>query len=97
MKELKREVLCNTPKLFLAFLILLAIILLLFLPTGFEGVLQFKDAEKCKVLIEEVDNSSLIDTGLIRTGQQVCKVLFLNGRFSGQTSVGWNMLGDSLS
>lgn len=97
MKELKRGVLCNTPKLFLAFLILLAIILLLFLPTGFEGALQFKDAEKCKVLIEEVDNSSLIDTGLIRTGQQVCKVLFLNGRFSGQTSVGWNMLGGSLS
>ena len=56
---------------------LLFIIVLLALPTGFEGALQFKDAVKCKVQIELVDNSSLIDTGLIRTGQQICKVKFL--------------------
>ena len=49
----------------------IVIVVLIFLPTGFEGALQFKDAEKCKVLVEEVDNSSLIDTGLIRTGQQI--------------------------
>lgn len=76
---------------------LLFIFVLLALPTGFEGALQFKDAVKCKVQIESVDNSSLIDTGLIRTGQQICKVKFLNGRFRGQTSIGWNMLGGSLS
>lgn len=76
---------------------LLFIFVLLALPTGFEGALQFKDAIKCKVQIESVDNSSLIDTGLIRTGQQICKVKFLNGRFRGQTSIGWNMLGGSLS
>lgn len=75
----------------------IVIVVLIFLPTGFEGGLQFKDAEKCKVLVEEVDNSSLIDTGLIRTGQQICKVRFLTGRFEGQTSFGWNMLGGSLS
>ncbi len=75
----------------------IVIVVLIFLPTGFEGALQFKDAEKCKVLVEEVDNSSLIDTGLIRTGQQICKVRFLTGRFEGQTSFGWNMLGGSLS
>ena len=75
----------------------IVIVVLIFLPTGFEGALQFKDAEKCKVLVEEVDNSSLIDTGLIRNGQQICKVRFLTGRFEGQTSFGWNMLGGSLS
>lgn len=75
----------------------IVIVVLIFLPTGFEGALQFQDAEKCKVLVEEVDNSSLIDTGLIRTGQQICKVRFLTGRFEGQTSFGWNMLGGSLS
>lgn len=75
----------------------IVIVVLIFLPTGFEGALQFKDAEKCKVLVEEVDNSSLIDTGLIRTGQQICKVRFLTGRFEGQISFGWNMLGGSLS
>jgi uncharacterized membrane protein len=75
----------------------IVIVVLIILPTGFEGALQFKDAEKCKVFVEEVDNSSLIDTGLIRTGQQICKVRFLTGRFEGQTSFGWNMLGGSLS
>lgn len=75
----------------------IVIVVLIFLPTGFEGALQFKDAEKCKVLVEEVDNSSLIDTGLIRTGKQICKVRFITGRFEGQTSFGWNMLGGSLS
>lgn len=75
----------------------LLILVLLCIPTSFEDAIQFKDAEKCKVLIEEVDNSSLIDTGLIRTGQQICKIKFLSGRFSGQISEGWNMLGGSLS
>lgn len=70
---------------------------LLVLPTGFEDAQQFKDAEKCKVLVEAVDNSSLINTGLIRTGQQVCTVRFLSGKFKMQTAEGWNMLGGSLS
>ena len=70
---------------------------LLALPTGFEDARQFKDAEKCKVLVEAVDNSSLINTGLIRTGQQVCTVRFLSGKFKMQTAEGWNMLGGSLS
>ena len=73
------------------------IAILLALPTGFEGAYQFKDAVKCKVEILEADNSSLIDTGLIRTGQQVCKVRFLNGSFKGQTAEGWNMLSGALS
>ena len=79
-------------------LIFFAIIaVLLALPTGFEDAQQFKDAEKCKVLVEAVDNSSLINTGLIRTGQQVCTVRFLSGKFKMQTAEGWNMLGGSLS
>ena len=72
-------------------------VILLAIPTGFEGALQFRDAEKCKVLVEEVDNSKLIDTGLIRTGQQVCSVKILSGKFKGQLTEGWNMLGGSLS
>lgn len=72
-------------------------IILMAIPTGFEGALQFRDAEKCRVLVEEVDNSKLIDTGLIRTGQQVCSVKILSGKFKGQLTEGWNMLGGSLS
>ncbi|MCR5045218.1 MAG: YibE/F family protein [Treponema sp.] len=76
---------------------LLIIAGLCFLPTGFEGAQQFKDAVKCKVLVTAVDNSSLIDTGLIRSGQQICKIKFLNGKFRGQKSEGWNMLNGSLA
>ncbi|MCR4735319.1 MAG: YibE/F family protein [Treponema sp.] len=78
-------------------IILILFLLLIFIPTGFEGALQFKDAVKCKVLVNQVDNSSLIDTGLIRTGQQVCKVRFLSGEFKGQEAEGWNMLSGSLA
>ena len=70
---------------------------LMLLPTGFEGALQFRDAEKCKALVEEVDNSRLIDTGLIRSGQQVCIVKILSGKFKEKELEGWNMLGGSLS
>lgn len=70
---------------------------MLFIPTGFEGALQFKDAVKCRAKIIEVDNSRFIDTGLIRTGQQVCTVRFLSGRFKGRIAEGWNMLNGSLS
>ena len=73
------------------------LIVLLLLPTGFESAVQFKDAEKCKALVMTVDNSRIIDTGLIRTGQQICSVRFLDGKFEGKICEGWNMLGGSLA
>ena len=82
----------------LIFLFCICIVAVLIkIPTGFEGALQFKDAEKCRVLVEEADNSRLIDTGLIRSGQQICRVKILSGKFKGQQTEGWNMLGGSLS
>ena len=73
------------------------LITLILIPTGFEGALQFRDAVKCRVLVLEADNSRIIDTGLIRTGQQVCSVRFLSGRFKGQEGNAWNLLNGSLS
>ena len=32
---------------------------LFLLPTGFEGALQFRDAVKCKALVEDIDNSRI--------------------------------------
>ena len=82
----------------LIFLFCICIVAVLIkIPTGFEGALQFKDAEKCRVLVEEADNSRLIDTGLIRSGQQICRVKILSGKFKGLQAEGWNMLGGSLS
>lgn len=76
-------------------LILIGVLLLI--PTGYEGAVQFRDAVKCRARIESVDNSSIIDTGLIRSGQQVCRVTFLSGRFKGESADGWNLLTGSLS
>lgn len=92
---MKRPKFTDTSVTVIASIVFAAI--LFFLPTGFEGAVQFRDAVKCKALVESVDNSRIIDTGLIRTGQQVCSVRFLNGKFKGKTAQGWNMLTGSLS
>jgi uncharacterized membrane protein len=75
---------------------IVCIIALLLIPTGFEDALQFKDAIKCKAKIISVDDSRIVDTGLIRSGQQVCVITFCNGHFKGKTTEGWNMLNGSL-
>lgn len=76
-------------------LILIGVLLLV--PTGYEGAVQFRDAVKCRARVESVDNSSIIDTGLIRSGQQVCRVTFFSGLFKGESADGWNLLTGSLS
>ena len=75
---------------------LLAIVILLFLPTGFEGALLYQEAERCRAQVVEVDNSTIIDTGLVRSGEQRCTLEILDGRFEGQTVTGINMLNGSL-
>ena len=75
---------------------LLAIVILLLLPTGYEGALIYQEAERCRAQVLEVDDSSIIDTGLVRSGEQRCKLELLNGRFKGRTVQGVNMLNGSL-
>ena len=75
---------------------LLAIVLLLFLPTGYEGALLYQEAERCTALVTATDDSSIIDTGLVRSGEQRCTLELLSGAFAGQTVTGINMLNGSL-
>ena len=44
----------------------------------------------------ETDNSAIIDTGLVRSGEQRCQLEILDGRFQGRTVTGINMLNGSL-
>ncbi len=74
----------------------LLLIILLLLPTGFEQAIQFKDAEKCKAKVIWVSNEQIIDAGLVRTGQQLCKVTILSGKLKGITADGFNTLNGSL-
>lgn len=75
---------------------LLLITLLLLIPTGYEEAVQYKEAERCIAKVLQTDNSAIVDTGLIRSGEQRCTVTFLNGKFKGQTRTAVNLLHGSL-
>ena len=75
---------------------LFAILVLLLLPTGFEGALIYTDAEHCAAKVLTTDNSRIVDTGLVRSGEQTCTLEILNGPYKGQVLEGFNLLNGSL-
>ena len=75
---------------------LLLIALLLTVPTGFEDVVQYQEAQRCIAEVLSVDDSSIVDTGLVRSGEQRCTVRFTNGAFKGQIATAINLLQGSL-
>ena len=70
--------------------------LLLLLPTGYEGAVQYQEADRCAARVLAVDDSTIVDTGLVRSGEQRCTLELLGGRFQGRTATGINMLNGSL-
>ena len=72
------------------------ILILLALPTGFEGAVNYQEAERCSALVLSTDDSAIVDTGLVRSGEQLCELEILDGRFKGRTVTGVNMLNGSL-
>lgn len=74
----------------------LLIVVLILLPTGYEAAAQYQTAERCVGEVLSVDNSGIVDTGLVRTGEQRCILKITNGEFKGETVTGVNMLRGSL-
>ncbi|MBC8545710.1 YibE/F family protein [Clostridiaceae bacterium NSJ-31] len=72
------------------------VVLLLFLPTGYEDAVIYKGADRCAARVLAVNNERVVDTGLIRSGEQTCTVELLGGRFRGRTTEGFNLLNGSL-
>ena len=72
------------------------IAVLLVIPTGYEGAVQYTQAERCVGKVTETDESAIVDTGLVRSGEQSCTVLIKNGMFKGKTIKAVNMLRGSL-
>ena len=66
--------------------------LLLLLPTGYEGAIQYQEADRCAARVLAVDDSTIVDTGLVRSGEQRCTLELLGSRFQGRTATGINML-----
>ena len=75
---------------------LLLIALLLMIPTGYEDAVQYLEAERCTAEVVAVDDSTIVDTGLVRSGEQRCTLVFTSGRFKGQTAMAVNLLQGSL-
>lgn len=74
----------------------IVIIALLLMPTGFEETVQYQEADRCVAQVLEIDDSAIIDTGLVRSGEQRCKVLLLDSEYEGQEVTAINMLNGSL-
>lgn len=79
----------------LASLVLLVVLLLL--PTGYEGALTYQSADRVRAEVLATDESAIIDTGLVRSGEQLCSVRLLGGQFRGQTVDAVNRLNGSLA
>ena len=47
---------------------LLLIVALLFLPTGYEGAVNYQGTDRCAARVLAADNSAIVDTGLVRSG-----------------------------
>lgn len=77
-------------------LAILLILILMALPTGYEDAAIYKGTDRVRVKVLETDESTVISSGLIQSGEQRCKVEILGGKFKGQEAEAVNMLSGSL-
>lgn len=76
---------------------LLLMVLLLLLPTGYEGALSYQNADRVAAVVLSTDETDIYDTGLIHTGDQRCRVRILGGSFAGTETDAVNRLNGSLA
>lgn len=93
MKQLLKR---QKSTLLTTFIGLLLIGILMALPTGFEDALIYKGTERAVGKVVEVDNSAILSSGLIQSGEQSCQLLIEDGIFKGQILEGVNFLSGSL-
>ncbi|MCD7920247.1 MAG: YibE/F family protein [Clostridiales bacterium] len=74
------------------------IVVLALLPTGFEeaGAAYRDGGERVAARVVAVDNSTVINTGLVQSGDQSCQVTLLGGSHKGETYWASNLLNGSL-
>lgn len=76
-------------------LTLIVIIVLIFLPTKFPQKL-YENSERVSARILSTDESYIVNTGLIKVGDQICKIEILQGKSKGKTIEATNRLNGSL-
>lgn len=77
-------------------LCLILLVVLIVIPTGYEGAVIYQGTDRCAARVLSVNNDNIIDTGLIRSGEQTCEIELLGGKFKGQIAEGYNALNGSL-
>ena len=75
---------------------LILIGILICLPTGYEDALIYQGTERAVGKVVETDNSAIITSGLIQSGEQSCMLEIENGKFKGKILQGVNFLSGSL-
>ncbi len=95
---MEKNMLVTKRKNFLLTLVLgfLLIGILVSLPTGYEDALIYQGTERAIGKVVEVDNSAIISSGLIQSGEQSCTLYIEDGIFKGKQMEGVNFLSGSL-
>ena len=66
---------------------LILIGILICLPTGYEDALIYQGTERAVGKVVETDNSAIITSGLIQSGEQSCMLEIENGNFKAEKTV----------
>jgi uncharacterized membrane protein len=74
----------------------LLIAVLMAVPTGYEDALIYQGTERAVGKVTETDNSAIISSGIVQSGEQSCTVEIENGIFKGRKLTGVNFLSGSL-
>ncbi|WP_294402848.1 YibE/F family protein [uncultured Clostridium sp.] len=74
---------------------LIAIVVLICIPNKFPQKI-YENTERVSAKVMSTDESFVINNGLIRTGEQLCDIEILQGKFKGETVTGTNRLSGSL-
>ena len=75
---------------------ILFIVILVAIPTGYEDAVIYKDTGRAVGEVVKIDDSAIISSGLIKSGEQSCTLKIQNGIFKGKEIEGVNFLSGSL-
>lgn len=75
---------------------IILICILIAVPTDFEDAVIYQGVERAICEVTEINNSAIISSGLIQSGEQSCTLRVTNGIFKGQVVEGVNFLSGSL-
>ncbi len=76
---------------------LILLLVLLWMPTGYESAMSYKNAERVDARVLSTNESDIVDTGLVRSGEQRCQVRILSGKFKNTECTAVNRLNGSLA